>query len=202
MPYTQGSVHWLGSQRPDTLAPSEFVIDDANSDAYSLVCASIDRNQPLLIQGEVGVGKTTFLAEIDRRTRASSERHVRSRAWLEDPNWWTTASAYVEDVQNEYGYGKRFEDWGDWYSASGIARDCQRLFIDDLGVEKTSDDAVRILSDIIERRYACGRPTWFTTNLTQADIALRYGERTLSRILGRCTVVKMAGADRRLETAS
>ena len=60
--------------------------------------------------------------------------------------------------------------------------DVRYLFIDDLGVERTSERVEREYGHLIDHRLMYDRITVITTNLSSEDIALRYGPRTKSRL--------------------
>jgi hypothetical protein len=200
--FARGTVHWIGSERPRRL-PWRLDEDGGNRKALVAVIDSIATNVPLVFVGPTGTGKSTLMAEVDFWTGLRTERPrlTTSRIWLDEPNWWTSAADYCTDVQRGYGYQRDFPDWGDWYSADGIAASVRRLFLDDLGVERNSEDAARIIALLVERRYAVDLPTWVTTNLTPLEIAERYGERTSSRLLGANAIVKLSGRDRRAALA-
>ncbi len=71
------------------------------------------------------------------------------------------------------------------------------LVLDDLGAEKPSEWVKEQLFRIVNTRYSNCRFTVVTTNLTQKELALRIGERTVSRLIGMCDVIQLDGVDRR-----
>ncbi len=76
-----------------------------------------------------------------------------------------------------------------------------RVFIlDDLGVERSSDFAQRVLYEVVDGRGLAGRNGLIiTSNLSMRDLAAALGEdRLVSRLTGMCRVIEMKGADRRL----
>jgi len=83
------------------------------------------------------------------------------------------------------------------------------LAIDDLGAEPTAasygqrSEALATLVDMRETYYRQhGARLHIATNLVQAEIATRYGDRTLSRLLGLCHWREWAGADGRQATTA
>lgn len=82
---------------------------------------------------------------------------------------------------------------------SSIALECDKLIepalliFDDLGVDNVSDWTREQLFSIFEARSNCQRPTWFTTNLSQASIAKTYGERIYDRMIQYCSWIKLDG---------
>jgi len=98
------------------------------------------------------------------------------------------------------------EDIAD-YGMSGIHewledRAGYRIIIDDLGSERKAvefgakDELMRTV--IAWRAERTTATTHVTTNLSGVHIAERYGERTLSRLLGMCKPFELTGPDRRI----
>ncbi len=80
------------------------------------------------------------------------------------------------------------------------------LCIDDIGAEHESsewgvkDDLMKAI--IAHRAEHQSGVTHITTNLTAAEVRARYGDRTLSRMMGMCRCHKMTGPDRRRPMAA
>jgi len=72
------------------------------------------------------------------------------------------------------------------------------LVFDDIGAEKLSDWVSETFYLIINRRYEEMIPTIFTSNLDVATLAEKIGDRTVSRIIEMCDIIKLDGKDRRL----
>ena len=64
--------------------------------------------------------------------------------------------------------------------------DCDVLIIDDLGSESMLKNITKeYLYIVVNERQIKGRTTFITSNLTMDDIAVRYGERTASRLFNK-----------------
>jgi DNA replication protein DnaC len=72
------------------------------------------------------------------------------------------------------------------------------LFLDDIGAEKLTDWVLEEIYILTNRRYEEMIPTIFTSNLSLTELADRISERTVSRIVEMCHVVKLDGKDKRL----
>ena len=72
------------------------------------------------------------------------------------------------------------------------------VIFDDIGAEKLTDWVSETFYLIINRRYEEMLPTIFTSNLDIAQLAERIGDRTVSRIVEMCDIIKLDGKDRRL----
>lgn len=93
----------------------------------------------------------------------------------------------------DYGIAGLYR-WYDW-------TDGHELCLDDLGAERTTAEygaKDEVLKSVIAHRAERQRArTHITTNLDAAQIRDRYGDRTLSRILGMCVPHRLSGSDRR-----
>lgn len=82
--------------------------------------------------------------------------------------------------------------------------DCRLLIIDDLGVERNTEYSLEQIFCVIDSRYRTGRPMLLTTNLPLDHLEnprdLEHA-RIYSRILERCTPVKINGPDLRQQNA-
>lgn len=68
--------------------------------------------------------------------------------------------------------------------------------IDDIGIEPESYGVLK-LNEIVKAAEDNGRLLIITTNLTGREIESRYGERTLSRLIGMCKCIRFQGEDMR-----
>ncbi|MBU1050100.1 ATP-binding protein [Candidatus Bipolaricaulota bacterium] len=77
-------------------------------------------------------------------------------------------------------------------------RECDLLVLDDFGSERTTDFVLEELERIVDWRYRSMKPTAVATNLPDsAAVIKKYGSRALSRWIGSCYDVMVAGEDRR-----
>jgi len=142
-----------------------------------------------------------FWAQDVRNGLYSKVRSERTRAtWLDQPYFWTTADAYVEDVMASWK--TKFDHPPEIYTPEGIAFTCRRLFVDDLGYEATTKTRAAERSSHITRliveREARALPTWYTTNLDVAELVSMYGERAADRLQASIAgVVTVGGGSRR-----
>lgn len=65
------------------------------------------------------------------------------------------------------------------------------LLIDEVGGEVNT--ATNALRDVIFDRYEAGRATWITTGFTAIQLAERYGDGTVRRLLENACLVKLGG---------
>ena len=73
------------------------------------------------------------------------------------------------------------------------------LIIDDIGAEKPTEWVAETLYSIINERYEKMKITIFTSNLSLDDLALKLGDRIVSRIAGMCEIYELKGDDKRLK---
>lgn len=76
---------------------------------------------------------------------------------------------------------------------------CELLVLDDLGSEFFTSFSSSSLYNIINTRLLDGKPTIINTNLTESELAQRYGERIHSRLIGGYRIIPFVGNDIRLQ---
>ena len=138
-------------------------------------------NLGLLFWGDVGTGKSYAAACI---ANALLEMRI--------PVLMTNFSKMLNQMGGLYSE-ERFSYIS---SLSGFSL----LIIDDLGIERSTDYAKEQVYSIIDERYKSGLPVIVTTNLTIEDLRCPMqlaDARIYSRILEMCTLVHVAGSDRR-----
>lgn len=164
-----------------------------------------ERGRGVLFTGNPGTGKSTVLA---RYAKAFVEHpmpritHRTRHLWLDRWALWASAAEFIDDCKHEIALSRRsdFTDFSDAFSATGIARSIELLFLDDLGAEVDSDYSRGVMESLIDARYRDRdkKKTWFTTNLNVSELATRYSERTVSRLCEMCEIFEFTGADRRM----
>lgn len=75
------------------------------------------------------------------------------------------------------------------------------LILDDIGAERLTDFVAETFYLIVNSRYNEMLPTIFTSNLPIGELAERIGDRTASRIVEMCDIMRLDGDDRRLLNA-
>lgn len=76
---------------------------------------------------------------------------------------------------------------------------CDLLILDDLGSEFSTQYTNAALFDILNSRMISGKKTVINTNLSISELANKYSERVVSRILGNYMVFHFIGNDIRLQ---
>lgn len=84
-------------------------------------------------------------------------------------------------------------------------RNTRLLCLDDLGKERPTEFAMEQVYGIVDQRWREGKPTVITTNHAQPELFAHFtriadkhtANAIMSRILGMCEVVELAGPDRR-----
>lgn len=72
------------------------------------------------------------------------------------------------------------------------------LILDDIGAEKLSEWVQETFYLLVNRRYEDMLPTIFTSNFNLEELAVRIGDRIVSRIAEMTDVVELRGRDRRV----
>lgn len=164
--------------------PAEFV--DAHVGALDPVVGSgirrwaqyeTDTRLNLLIAGPVGTGKT-YAACAAARIRFAAGATVLFRS----------AVLMLDDLRPD----------GD--ARLSTFTDPDLLVVDDLGRARASAWAVEQFGAIIDDRWANGRATIATTNLSADDLRTAIDEAAYSRLVRSANVARIVGPDRRGET--
>lgn len=127
----------------------------------------IKPKRSLILTGDYGRGKTYFmfaiLKGIIRRFGLAIARFFRSKN-LDDR---------IMDDLRTYGAASHF---------LGQLKEIPVLFIDDFGVERSSERAERDYFEILDERVAWERPTVISTNLSDEEVRDCFGGRIHSRL--------------------
>lgn len=138
----------------------------------------------LLLWGAVGNGKTRLAAAILKELVLRGEQDNSIR--------FVTVPELLDRVRDSYQQGGKPDHLIEHVCAA------QYLLLDDLGSEKVTDWVRERLFIIVNKRYNDLSPTLATANLSPDVLSERIGDRTVSRLIGMCRVVKIDGGDRRL----
>lgn len=138
--------------------------------------ARAPQGRNLVLLGPVGVGKS--------RAAVAAARAAHFRGL--DVAFWPTAEL-LDAMRPSAPAPVDVADVGD----------LDRLILDDVGVERSTDWAAERLDAVVNRRWMDDLPTIATTNLGPEQLAERVGERTYSRLVGGAVVIRLTGDDRR-----
>lgn len=145
-------------------------------------CEAWSGEEWLALTGKVGVGKTglavSCLKAIDHK-----------RTWPVDR--FITSAGMLTDCREAISAGRGDAAIIKTYSRADL------LILDDLGAEKPTDYTISVLFQVLNWRYEHRLPTWFTSNYAiggdNPSLRARVGERVYDRIVGRSTVIALAG---------
>lgn len=137
----------------------------------------------IYIHGDVGVGKTHIAYALAKKSIDDKKKTM----------FWNS-SELVKTIKDDFDrpfMEKRLPE-------DKIKNFNGLLIIDDLGAEKISEFVADVFYLIVNKKYNDMIPVVFTSNLSISELAKRVGDRTASRIVGMCDVVKLEGNDRRV----
>lgn len=138
----------------------------------------------IFISGKVGVGKTHLAVSLAKRIIRDSLKRV----------------LFIAGVDLLYQIKKTFDP--DCEIATAEITDkysrAPYLIIDDLGVEKATEWVREVFYLIVNKRYNRCLPTIITTNFNSWDLALKLGDRLISRLLHDALIIKLDGRDYRI----
>ena len=148
----------------------EFIADAPTLDKLNLTAKWLSSSQKfgLVLYGNVGSGKTMLLNSL-------TQLFFRTGCFM--PHIISTTAAelqryYVQDQSAEGFYG--------------VAKNSKILLLDDLGCEPENciiyGTSYHPISEIIYHRYRNQLTTILTTNLTDNELASRYGPRIMDRL--------------------
>lgn len=143
---------------------------------------SIDSKGSYFIHGQVGAGKSVFMASI-----------VKKFIYTKKPVLWLSYSRFIFDLQ------RKFKNDEAWSYVEEVADNPSTLCLDDMGAEKLTDFVRQITYFIINTREEKILPIIITSNFSLSQIDEQIDTRISSRIAGMCKVLKFSGKDRRIQ---
>ena len=134
----------------------------------------------LLVIGGTGLGKTFLSTCVAKRLLMSGKSVI-----------------YISAVD----FFKRIEKSRFDASDSDIRmfESCDLLIIDDLGTEAPSVYTTAVFSDILDKRWRCGKKLMISSNNRLTDFERLYGERVFSRLAGGFECLLFYGRDIRVQ---
>ncbi|MGN1059470.1 MAG: ATP-binding protein [Clostridia bacterium] len=145
-----------------------------------------DKN--LLFWGESGLGKT-FLS-----TCIAKELIKKGYSVIYETTYQIVA------LLEDYKF-KRSEDLAALKAQTQRLYDSDLLILDDLGAEFSTAYTNAALFDVLNSRLITNKKTIINTNLNMKELADRYSERVISRIMGSYQTLQFIGEDLRLKTS-
>ena len=138
----------------------------------------------LLIMGKSGTGKTHAMKYIQENFQDPEFDRLAYQTNKE--NFMLTSYDFVNDMYLNISSWKGNPNVFDRYQWVRL------LLIDDLGIEPNEDKFYPFIYKLLDMRE---RPLVISTNLTMEELYSRYGERIVSRIIGKFKVVNFSGDD-------
>lgn len=149
----------------------------------------------LYITGDVGTGKTVFMATLAKKN-IMNRRAVR---WILYPEFiMLLQNSYKNEIYKKAFYNESVKV-NPFNEASQIADFEGILYIDDLGAEKLTEFVRQTTYYIINHREQHMLQTVITSNFSLDEIDSQIDRRVSSRIAGMCNILKFKGSDLRLK---
>jgi len=147
--------------------------DNFNKDSYN----------NFILMGGTGLGKTHISTSV--------AKNVIERGY--DVMYVTSLGMIGEFETRRFGNGAGHDNG----NSGAISRyyQAELLIIDDFGTELSNQFTVSCFYDVINSRINNRRCTIINTNLNQAEIEAKYGERIASRLLGEYIPIVIKGTD-------
>lgn len=154
-----------------------YITNKGNVTAYEYVKNS-NKNQEtgFMLSGNCGTGKTHLLYAFARQNNVFVNYIIHNSEFLNN------LKAEFKNNENEVL---------DYYSSTPV------LFIDDFGVEKTTEWALEQIYLLLNRRYINCLPIFLTTNLSISELEQKFGKRIVSRLFEMVKFLKIESFDYR-----
>ena len=158
--------------------------EDVRQDIKASFESMKDTRRGIYIHGEVGTGKTHIMYALLKETEIKHKVVTLAKNTVE----------LLRSIQSDFS-----RPWDQKMKEEDHVRDFKGLlFLDDVGVEKSTEWTLETFYLILNARYNDVLPTIFTSNLSPANLSEKWGDRIASRIIGSCDVFRLEGEDRRL----
>ncbi len=144
-----------------------------------------EKFENIFLSGETGLGKTMLSGCIAKELLASMHSVIYFSA------------GRLFDMLSDISFGRMEQAQADEFNRQ--IYDCDLLIIDDLGTERETKFAASQLFSVLNERLLRKKSTLISTNLLPENVADRYSERVLSRILSEYLLLRLAGDDIRLK---
>ena len=150
-------------------------------------------DQSLFIHGHTGSGKTHLSAALARRQVATTL----DKGWSPDKFFarFVSVPSLLSEVKATF---RRDYDMSEEEVFSDYAN-CAWLYLDDFGVQNSTDWTYEMLYRLIDHRWCEMLPTIISSNMSLAEMAMAGHRRIASRIVGMGKVVELVGCDRFFE---
>ncbi len=200
-------------------------LSDFQMRTVASVCSALDAHRGVFATGPRGRGKTHLAAAVVREYMLRRGEVCLADCWrTRDINGWQgmpitddevdryiavslsaagqalrgvvfgDAVEIMDDIRAVFdGDGRRKQDVVDGYARAEL------LVVDDIGMDKNSEFVRETFDSIVNRRWADGLLSVFTSNLDFGELDDHYKDRgrMTSRITGMCDVIELVGDDRR-----
>ena len=143
-------------------------------------------SENLLFWGEPGLGKTFLSTCIAKELIKNGYSVIYETTYR------------IFSMLEDYKF-RRTNDIEDLKSKTEKLYEADLLILDDLGSEFSTSYTNASLFDIINTRMIQSKKTIINTNLSMADLASKYTDRVISRIMGNYRIVEFIGDDIRLK---
>lgn len=137
-------------------------------------------NRGIFLYGNTGVGKTFYASAVANEVRKKGDYVLIG-----------SASEFVRYYTRDYGRNEEAERQIETYPL---------MVIDDIGMEKSSDNSLATMNEIIDIRYLSHKPLICTSNYPLNKLyegTGAYGSRIASRLTEMCVPYQVTGKDRR-----
>ncbi len=139
--------------------------------------------QGLFIHGETGAGKSYMLGCV--ANYMAEHMSVKYLVYAD----------FLDELRSTFGSRDKDENE---HQMIEVVRSVDLLLLDDLGVERPTEFALRSLAQIVDYRYRNKLPLLVTSNFTLEELRERtksdlYGERIVWRLIETCTAMQLEG---------